>query len=268
MLSTLVAMWMIPISFSTYNLWYRFIMSWIIFTALSAFIFSKALEKPLNCTTPRLVYKWFYLLHKVSYGMGIFGYCVMMATIMGLNFIFGADPHTWMDFSIMLLFYGIYYGVLGRDLAEICSDTMAVKIGELKLIKSLYLASDQLLRTADIIFTLLHLTGYYSKEGFPSKTPDSNICAICGNQLLVSSEEEGVIEDTFKLSCGHVFHEFCIRGWCIVGKKQTCPFCNEKVDLKRMVNNFWERPHLLYGQLLDWGKYGIQWSVKCCHLYT
>ena len=30
------------------------------------------------------------------------------------------------------------------------------------------------------------------------------------------------------------FHEFCIRGWCIVGKKQTCPYCKEKVDLKRM----------------------------------
>lgn len=35
----------------------------------------------------------------------------------------------------------------------------------------------------------------------------------------------------------HRFHEFCIRGWCIVGKKQTCPYCNEKVDLKRMMNN-------------------------------
>lgn len=43
-----------------------------------------------------------------------------------------------------------------------------------------------------------------------------------------------------------------VRGWCIVGKKQTCPFCNEKVDLKRIVRNFWEKPHLLYGQLLDW----------------
>ena len=33
------------------------------------------------------------------------------------------------------------------------------------------------------------------------------------------------------------FHEFCIRGWCIVGKKQTCPYCKEKVDLKRMFHN-------------------------------
>lgn len=30
------------------------------------------------------------------------------------------------------------------------------------------------------------------------------------------------------------FHEFCIRGWCIIGKKQICPYCREKVDLERM----------------------------------
>lgn len=42
----------------------------------------------------------------------------------------------------------------------------------------------------------------------------------------------------FCLNSSHIrFHEFCIRGWCIVGKKQTCPYCNEKVDLKRMMNN-------------------------------
>ena len=27
------------------------------------------------------------------------------------------------------------------------------------------------------------------------------------------------------------FHEQCILGWTIVGKKDTCPFCNEKVTL-------------------------------------
>lgn len=40
------------------------------------------------------------------------------------------------------------------------------------------------------------------------------------------------------------FHEFCIRGWCIVGKKQTCPYCNEKVDLKRMMSNPYPLPVL------------------------
>lgn len=33
---------------------------------------------------------------------------------------------------------------------------------------------------------------------------------------------------TKTLSCGHHFHEFCIRGWCIVGKKDVCPVCKER----------------------------------------
>lgn len=55
------------------------------------------------------------------------------------------------------------------------------------------------------------------------------------------------------------FHEFCIRGWCIVGKKQTCPYCQEKVDLKRLFRNPWEKPHMLYGQLLDFIRYFVVW---------
>ncbi|XP_039396440.1 RING finger protein 175 [Mauremys reevesii] len=51
-----------------------------------------------------------------------------------------------------------------------------------------------------------------------------------------------------------------IQCWCIVGKKQTCPYCNEKVDLKRMLSNPWERTHVLYGQLLDWLRYLVAWQ--------
>ena len=34
-----------------------------------------------------------------------------------------------MDAGLLLLFYGLYYGVLGRDVAEICTDAMASHIG-------------------------------------------------------------------------------------------------------------------------------------------
>ena len=69
-------------------------------------------------------------------------------------------------------------------------------------------------------------------EGIPERHLEKDTCAVCGNKLLVKTGEEGVIENTFQLTCGHEFHEFCVRGWCIVGKKQTCPWCHEKVDLK------------------------------------
>lgn len=94
----------------------------------------------------------------------------------------------------------------------------------------------------------------------PTRQLETNICAVCGNKILVGENEDGIIEATYKLSCEHVFHEFCIRGWCIIGKKQTCPYCKEKVDLKRMFCNPWERPHVLYGQLLDWIRMLVAWQ--------
>ncbi|XP_034539828.1 RING finger protein 121 isoform X2 [Notolabrus celidotus] len=177
-----------------------------------------------------LVYKWFLLLYKISYATGIVGYTVVMFTLFGINLIFRIKPEDAMDFGVSLLFYGLYYGVLGRDFAEMCADFMASTIG------------------------------YYSASGMPTKHLSDNICAVCGQPILVDVSEEGIIENTYRLSCNHVFHEFCIRGWCIVGKKQMCPYCKEKVDLKRMFSNPWERPHVMYGQLLDWLRYLVAWQ--------
>ena len=77
----------------------------------------------------RLVYKWFYLIHKVTYFLGIVGYMVVMCTLLGLYVLFLIRPETAMEFGIVVLFYGLYYGVLGRDFAEICADKMAAKMG-------------------------------------------------------------------------------------------------------------------------------------------
>ena len=109
--------------------------------------------------------------------------------------------------------------------------------------------------------------GYFSEDGMPMKHLDKTTCGICG-ELNVGTDENGLPEkqvwnfsptvqgptgwsrllcqiwfyDYFqhKLPCGHIFHEFCIRGWVIVGKKQTCPACKEKVDLKQFSSTPWE----------------------------
>lgn len=77
----------------------------------------------------RLVYKWFLLLYKLSYILGIIGYIIMMAAFFGLNLVFDAKVTTWMDLGLLIIFYGLYYGVLGRDVSEICADKMASHIG-------------------------------------------------------------------------------------------------------------------------------------------
>ncbi|KAL1505580.1 hypothetical protein ABEB36_005113 [Hypothenemus hampei] len=227
---TLLGMWLVPLGICLKHHWWRFIFIWLVFSCITGLIFRQAMQKPISPSIPRLVYKWFLLLYKLSYVLGIIGYLIMMATFFGLNLITKTKSEVWMDTAITFIFYGLYYGVLGRDISEICADKMALQIG------------------------------YYSPQGIPTKNLDPNVCAICGNRLLVSTDEEGVIENTYQLSCQHVFHEFCIRGWCIVGKKQTCPYCKEKVDLKKMFSNPWEKPHMLFGQLLDWLRWLVAWQ--------
>lgn len=227
---TLFQMWVVPLYFTVKLHWWRFLVIWIFFSAVTAFVTFRATRKPLVQTTPRLVYKWFLLIYKISYATGIVGYMAVMFTLFGLNLLFKIKPEDAMDFGISLLFYGLYYGVLERDFAEMCADYMASTIG------------------------------FYSESGMPTKHLSDSVCAVCGQQIFVDVNEEGIIENTYRLSCNHVFHEFCIRGWCIVGKKQTCPYCKEKVDLKRMFSNPWERPHVMYGQLLDWLRYLVAWQ--------
>ncbi|MFH4979420.1 hypothetical protein AB6A40_006129 [Gnathostoma spinigerum] len=228
-LCTLIGMWLIPAFVCVQRLWFRFLVIWLAYTILSSLVWYKATRPLISCTTPRYVYKWFLFLHKLSYVLGVAGHLLIIFTLLGMPAVFGFKPNNVMDYGLLLLFYGLYYGVLGRDFAHICTDRIACKIG------------------------------YYTHDGLPKKRLESDICAVCGNHLEHGDDYEDS-EAVYRLSCNHVFHEFCIRGWCVVGKSQTCPYCKEKVDLKRMFKNPWEKPHLFYGQLLDWIRYLVCWQ--------
>ncbi|CAG0887943.1 unnamed protein product [Darwinula stevensoni] len=172
---SLFGMWIIPLLFSIRNLFWRFVFTWLLFSCITGLIVFKSLQRPVHPATPRMVYKWFFLVHKLSYALGIVGYVVMMLTLFGINAIFRSQPHPWMDFSLLLLFYGLYYGVLGRDVAEICADRMAAHIG------------------------------YYTPIGMPSRHLDPDVCAVCGNRLLVGVGQEAILEETYRLSCSHEY---------------------------------------------------------------
>ena len=70
----------------------------------------------------------------------------------------------------------------------------------------------------------------YSQWGYTNR-PQS------GNPWVTKTPAKVCRRVILKLRLFYRFHEFCIRGWCIVGKRQTCPYCKEKVDLKRMFKN-------------------------------
>jgi RING finger protein 121 len=103
--------------------------------------------------------------------------------------------------GLIILFYGLYFGTLGRDFVDRLSVHMATSIG------------------------------YYSVNGFPSRVIKDDYCAICGESTHDSSKTV--------LECSHSFHPICIRGWTVIGKKDMCPCCKEKVDLKEFQKNPW-----------------------------
>lgn len=82
----------------------------------------------------------------------------MMLTFLGFNFIFNHQPHVWMDIGLMFVYYGLYYGVLGRDVSEICTDKMAANIG-VRILR-FQIIDIHLLLNFQFYFLVLHTSGY------------------------------------------------------------------------------------------------------------
>ena len=74
------------------------------------------------------MYRWFLLIYQVTYGLGIFGYIILLLIFTGIGFLLPFHPDSIMELGVTLVFYGIYYGVMGRDCAELCVDYMAASV--------------------------------------------------------------------------------------------------------------------------------------------
>lgn len=86
-------MWIIPFVMSFKLGHIRFIIIWIIFTCITSLVAIKATRSPIERSTPRLLYKWFLLVHKISYILGIVGYVGLMLTFLGFNVLLLIPPN-------------------------------------------------------------------------------------------------------------------------------------------------------------------------------
>ncbi|KAH9386379.1 RING finger protein 121/175 [Nematocida major] len=78
----------------------------------------------------------------------------------------------------------------------------------------------------------------------PSKAAktQSTQCPMC---------QESLGSKKITLECRESFHIDCIKNWKILGKKDTCPSCKEKVDLGSVEMNPWQKNEYLFTKFLD-----------------
>ncbi|KAJ1797402.1 hypothetical protein LPJ59_003166 [Coemansia sp. RSA 2399] len=248
---------LIPVYFAAANHYYRFVWIWLVYALANTYVLYVATRSPLHARTPRRVYRWFAFINKASYAVFVAG---------GLLFLLGffnimpglTDTDYYIETSMLTVFYGLYFGLMSRDLVTLCTDRMVTTLG-------------------------------YSSRGtrLPTKSLPRDVCCICGDRLggrgneaasaggmLAATSTSGsparhggsaavdavTAEPTHALGCGHEFHASCIRGWCVIGKKDVCPFCSEKVDLQEFKRNPWDKQELFYVTALEYMRFFVSWQ--------
>ena len=232
--AALLGLWLIPALWSLYSDLWRMLAVWLLYSAVTAWVGSKALKRQVDRSTPRLVYQYFYACYRTCYGTAFAGYLLLMAEFLGFSLLLPDALTPLAPTGFLLLFYGLYYGVLSRDLCQVCSQALAVNIG------------------------------YVAAQGeMPSKSLPTNTCAICDHPLhssvrltdATTTADEPVVTIG---NCGHSFHIFCIRGWALVGKSRVCPCCHERVDLRQLLGPAaWEQTVVAWAMVLDAMRYLI-----------
>jgi len=229
---TLAGLWLFPVV-SCFTLhWWRFVCVWLIVSCSLIYLVFKSSRSQLDGNIPSMIYKFFYSLYRVTSFLSGAGYALVVMEIFGVGLIWGIPLA---PAGIMMLGYGLYFGVLFRDWAEICTDLITSNIG------------------------------YYSKDGIPRRQCRYNQCGICDKPLFNdirdhAKKDKKPLERTYKMQCGHIVHEFCIRGWCIIGKKDTCPVCREKVSISDVFKTHWHKQDRVWAQLLDAIRYLVVWN--------
>lgn len=290
LLTTVALMTFIPgiFSFIVFPTLLRFNLFWLVYTCGAAYMLWQSIyTKPMKKSTPRIVYQYFYYIYKFSHFASIFGVMLILFEMLGFfdwvnkgtvtaevtHSTLPTTPDTidveyHLTFKSLLiplpstlLVYGLYFGILCRDTMEILAERIANNIEKSR-------------------------NQYYS-------SPNSGVCGVCDIDIQQSNEhhdENGGKRSILQrkglssldeesspssssttanrsdelvhtLPCGHKFHEFCLRGWILIGKKNFCPVCREKTDTSIFKSKqVWQSNSAFYLQLLDIVRYFFAWN--------
>lgn len=241
---SLAGLWILPSSIGIYNHNWRFIGFCFLFTVQAAYVYYLAKRRPMNADDPQFIYRLFLVVHRITLGIATLGGFLFIFTIFVLQPTFN-DPFTWLMIdAILFIFYGGYFGVLQRDFSQVVNDYLSKVV------------------TSQIVIT--------------SRTPGSKMlikddsCGLCARELreslgdAESSAKSGPTSErkTVKLKeCSHEFHDECIRGWTVLGKRGVCPTCNEKCDLTFLTKSSpWAKGSESWSEFLDLLRMLLVWN--------
>jgi len=221
--------------------------------------FTRRARALVDHNTPRRVYSWFLAVFAVSRAIGVAGYVMVLLEVFGagpLMSAVGFPPGA----SLTLLFYGLYFGILTRDCAELAAESMALLLGAG--------GTGGGSRGGAAAGGASPANGNGNGGGGlggggagPRLGLTANACGICSGEMLDYSHlgealPEGVEPCVQLRACKHSFHLLCVKGWAVVGKKDLCPVCNEKVDLRPLLGtNPWETSNVQWLQQMDMFRY-------------
>jgi RING finger protein 121 len=126
-LVTLIGLWLMPALFSFHLKFWRFLLVWTVYSAVTGRLLYLCTQKKLARTTPRQVYSFFLGMFRVSKVIGVVGYVLVLLEIFGLGPVMRYVLPK--DLALDLVWYGVYFGIMGRDCAQVASDGLAVQLG-------------------------------------------------------------------------------------------------------------------------------------------
>ena len=136
----------------------------------------------------------------------------------------------------LLFTYGVYFGLVGRDVGMYIIETIFIGPGFTP--ESKFLLSIRAINNVRLISFL------------PSVSVRS-ICGLCSESL---NEQPTCTTHAIMF----FFHKRCLRRWCMVRKKTTCyTVCRKKADFQLPNRNPWEVPD----SFLQWYHIFLQWAV-------
>ncbi|KMV66518.1 hypothetical protein M970_031500 [Encephalitozoon cuniculi EcunIII-L] len=131
-----------------------------------------------------------------------------------LTFTFFYLKTEYLGYALSVLLFFLYFGLMSREVIFFLSETVAIS------------------------------TGFYSKDGVPGKGNNNSLCMIC-----TKSFDRTVKIHT--LVCSHSFHEDCIKGWCLLGKKPFCPYCKKRIESSSLPSELWHKTETWFYPLIN-----------------